>query len=344
MNRFRKSGLEFLVATDVAARGLDVDDVQVVVNYDLPYDGEDYVHRIGRTGRAGRSGCAITFVSGRELFQIQRIERYTKTRIHRSTVPTADEVQAARANVFLGRLRATLQSGKFERQDELVGRLLEEGFTSTDIASALIHHLQYDNATPVTAEPEADRAQLRVGRPERWESAQRSGAQVSEHPAPFKEGARQLPREPRRMKEPTMQPATARAKVSPQETGGARHPAGRTQIARDNRAPSIAPVPQDSRPPAPFKEPSIRASKKSRGTPADKTRLYMNVGEEMNIVPEDVVNAILGETGLPRQVVGKVDVRERHLFVDVASEHANAIIGKLNRRDIKGRRIKVKMA
>ena len=76
MNKFRKSGLEFLVATDVAARGIDVDDVQVVFNYDLPYDGEDYVHRIGRTGRAGRSGRAISFVSGRELFQIRNIERY----------------------------------------------------------------------------------------------------------------------------------------------------------------------------------------------------------------------------------------------------------------------------
>src|SRR5256885_3878651 len=70
MNKFRKSGLEFLVATDVAARGIDVENVQVVFNYDLPYDAEDYLHRIGRTGRAGRSGRAISFVSGREPFQI----------------------------------------------------------------------------------------------------------------------------------------------------------------------------------------------------------------------------------------------------------------------------------
>src|SRR6185436_1104155 len=73
MGRFRKSGLEFLVATDVAARGIDVDDVEVVFNYDLPYDGEDYVHRIGRTGRKGRSGRAISFAAGREVFQIQNI-------------------------------------------------------------------------------------------------------------------------------------------------------------------------------------------------------------------------------------------------------------------------------
>src|SRR4029077_17511511 len=83
MNKFRKSGLEFLVATDVAARGIDVDDVQVVFNYDLPYALEAYPHRIGRTGRAGRSGRAISFVAGKEMFQIHNIERFTKVRIQR---------------------------------------------------------------------------------------------------------------------------------------------------------------------------------------------------------------------------------------------------------------------
>src|SRR5437868_5839039 len=107
MNKFRKSGLEFLVATDVAARGIDVDDVQVVFNYDLPYDGEDYVHRIGRTGRAGRAGRAISFVAGREVFQIHNIERYTKVRIQRGKPPTAGEVEEARATLFVDKLRAT---------------------------------------------------------------------------------------------------------------------------------------------------------------------------------------------------------------------------------------------
>src|SRR5580765_1730049 len=133
MNKFRKSGLEFLVATDIAARGIDVDDVQVVFNYDLPYDGEDYVHRIGRTGRAGREGRAISFVSGRELFQIRNIERYTNTRIQRARVPTEAEVSDAKENVFIGRLRAMLQSGEFKKQDHVIERLLEEGFSSTDI-------------------------------------------------------------------------------------------------------------------------------------------------------------------------------------------------------------------
>ncbi len=119
MNKFRKSGLEFLVATDVAARGIDVDDVQVVFNYDLPYDSEDYVHRIGRTGRKGLSGRAISFVSGRELFQIRNIERYANTRIQRARIPSEAEVVEARENVFIDKLRITLKSGEFKRQDSV---------------------------------------------------------------------------------------------------------------------------------------------------------------------------------------------------------------------------------
>src|SRR5206468_8141430 len=148
MNKFRKSGLEFLVATDVAARGIDVENIEVVFNYDLPYDGEDYVHRIGRTGRQGRSGRAISFASGREVFQIRNIERYTNMRIHRAQAPSVNEVEEARANAMLDKVRATLKSGDYKRQDQLLERLLEEGFNSTDIASALLHQLQGGDSPP----------------------------------------------------------------------------------------------------------------------------------------------------------------------------------------------------
>src|SRR6476620_5963919 len=147
MNRFRNSALEFLVATDVAARGIDVENIEAVFNYDLPYDGEDYVHRIGRTGRQGRSGRAISFASGREVFQIRNIERYTNTRIQRGSPPTVMEVEEARANVVLDKVRATLKSADFKPQEQLIGRLLEEGFSTTDIASALLHHLQSAEST-----------------------------------------------------------------------------------------------------------------------------------------------------------------------------------------------------
>jgi ATP-dependent RNA helicase DeaD len=151
MAKFRKRGIDFLIATDVAARGLDVDDVEVVFNYDLPHDGEDYTHRIGRTGRAGRSGRAITFVSGRELYKMQSIIRFTKGKIRRERIPTEEEVEKKRANSFYDALHKTLEEGKYERQDALIGRLLDQGYVATDIASALIHLLGDDAARP--AEP-----------------------------------------------------------------------------------------------------------------------------------------------------------------------------------------------
>ncbi|MDX2110483.1 MAG: DEAD/DEAH box helicase [Verrucomicrobiota bacterium] len=142
MEKFRRRGFEFLIATDVAARGLDVDDLEVVFNFDLPNDAEDYTHRIGRTGRAGRSGRAFTFVSGRELWKLEGMVRYARLQIRRERVPSLDQVEAARENVFFEKLRATLISADFKSQDRMIDRLLEQGYASTDIISALVHLLQ----------------------------------------------------------------------------------------------------------------------------------------------------------------------------------------------------------
>jgi ATP-dependent RNA helicase DeaD len=146
MDKFRRRGFEFLVATDVAARGLDVDDLEVVFNFDLPNDAEDYTHRIGRTGRAGKTGMAFTFVSGREIYKLEAMVKYARLQIRRERVPSLDEVEEARGNVFFEKLRATLDEKKFRSHDEMIDRLLEQGYTSTDIASALIHLMQSDAA------------------------------------------------------------------------------------------------------------------------------------------------------------------------------------------------------
>ncbi|MFM1850796.1 MAG: hypothetical protein RIS54_480 [Verrucomicrobiota bacterium] len=142
MDKFRRRGFEFLIATDVAARGLDVDDLEVVFNYDLPNDAEDYTHRIGRTGRAGKSGQAFTFVSGRELYKLQGMVRYAKLNIRRERIPSLDEVEEARTNVFFEKIRSTLDAREFKPHDRMIDRLLDQGYASTDICSALIHLLQ----------------------------------------------------------------------------------------------------------------------------------------------------------------------------------------------------------
>jgi len=170
IGKFRKRGLDFLVATDVAARGLDVDDVEVVFNYDLPHDGDDYIHRIGRTGRAGKSGRAITFVSGREIYKMQNIIRFTKAKIRRERIPSEEEVEKKRANSFYDSLRKTLEEGQYEKQDAVIGRLLDQGYVATDIASALIHLFGRDEAPePARQERPAPRAREEDFRPERPE-------------------------------------------------------------------------------------------------------------------------------------------------------------------------------
>ncbi len=378
MNKFRKSGLEFLVATDVAARGIDVDDVQVVFNYDLPYDPEDYVHRIGRTGRAGRSGRAISFVAGRELFQIQQIERYTKTRVQRAKAPTAGEVEEARANVFLDKLRASLTSGEYTKQDHLVERLLEEGFTSTDIVSALMHLLQKGEAAKPAgaAAPHREESYDRPQREERPSRPERGGGfrerreerfqadrprdfrSGSERPARFDarrdapmERKKSLPAKP--VSKPANAPSPAKAEAPAPAPAG---PRGEGESETVKAAPEISPEARKmlARPGrvAPDEVATTEAgaavrpgsAKPSRATPVNQTRLYMNVGSEMDVAPGDVVGTIMGETGLPQETIGRVDVRERHLFVEVSAQHANAIIAKLNRTRIKGQRLKVKVA
>ena len=362
MNKFRKSGLEFLVATDVAARGIDVENIEVVFNYDLPYDGEDYVHRIGRTGRQGRKGRAISFASGREVFQIRAIERYVNTRIHRATAPTVDEVEAARANVVLDRIRATLKSGEYRRQDQLVERLLEEGFSSTDIASALLHHLQGGDSPPAAPPPREETSRTRepygseTSRSRPYSGSRRPEPGGADRP-PYSQGGRSRyeraapparegrsgPYEPRSPR-PRVEPAHRRERsVEPPQPKAIAPAPVKESAAPAQPPPTPAPTAIPAVPRRPEPAPSS-APKHSRKTPDGQTRLYVNAGAEMGVSESDIVGTILGETGLPRKVVGAVDIRERHMFVDVAAEHANGIISKLNRAQLKGRRAKVKVA
>jgi ATP-dependent RNA helicase DeaD len=137
MNKFKNSEFEFLVATDVAARGIDVDALEVVINYDLPHDPEDYVHRIGRTGRAGRKGMAATFVTGRDIYKIQYLEKFTHSRIRRANIPTSSEVEGKRSEQMFGKVQALLASRNYTDQTQFTDRLMEEGFQATEVCSAL---------------------------------------------------------------------------------------------------------------------------------------------------------------------------------------------------------------
>ncbi|APH39427.1 ATP-dependent RNA helicase [Methanohalophilus halophilus] len=138
MSNFRKGEIETLVATDVAARGIDVENIEAVFNYDIPQDEESYVHRIGRTGRAGKEGVAITFASGKDIRKIKNIQKHTKAKIIRKNVPSQSDVEDIRAEMLSQNVKKIIDDGHIGKYEHWVENLLEEDYASVDVAAALV--------------------------------------------------------------------------------------------------------------------------------------------------------------------------------------------------------------
>ena len=141
MDKFRNGTIDILVATDVAARGIDVDDVEAVFNYDLPQDEEYYVHRIGRTGRAGRSGISFSFVFGKEMRKMRDIERYTKTKLIKPDIPSVADVEEKKVNTFFNQVKEVVEAGHLTKQIQWLENFCSESeaeYGVVDIAAALL--------------------------------------------------------------------------------------------------------------------------------------------------------------------------------------------------------------
>jgi ATP-dependent RNA helicase DeaD len=318
MDKFRRRGFEFLIATDVAARGLDVDDLEVVFNFDLPNDAEDYTHRIGRTGRAGKKGMAFTFVAGRELYKMQNMVHYGRLNIRRERVPSMDEVEEARGNVFFEKLRATLEEKKFRSHDQMFDRLIEQGYTSTDIASALIHILQNQNAEPAKAPPPVKTKP----KAERIAANEAPRPAAPPPPAPPRDQeittAPFLTKAPAPIRGPVSRPAAAGREASPPPK-----PTG-DKFAAQKRG-------GFERKPRTGREPGF-------------TTVVFNVGRQHLVTPADLVGKIAGVTRLPANVVGVIDIHEEHTTVDVATEHVEQIVAKLAGIRVKSQSLKLAVA
>ncbi|MDY6843684.1 MAG: DEAD/DEAH box helicase [Thermodesulfobacteriota bacterium] len=135
LKRFRHNQSTVLVATDVAARGLDIENISHVFNYDLPMDLELYVHRVGRTGRAGKTGIAISLLTTKEMWRLRRIEDFTKQKITRITIPTVEEIEEHRESELLEQLMVWLQRGRCHKEQQLVSKLAEVGHEPLQIAA-----------------------------------------------------------------------------------------------------------------------------------------------------------------------------------------------------------------
>ena len=166
MAGFRSGKTEILVATDVAARGIDVDDVEAVFNYDIPQDEEYYVHRIGRTGRAGREGMAFSLVVGREIYKLKDIQRYCKTKIHERQIPSVNDVTKIKIDNILTRM------GKIIEEEDLGSlvqaieeKINEEEYSSLELAAAFLKDILGEESEEIEE----------IYAPEQWEEGRGRG-------------------------------------------------------------------------------------------------------------------------------------------------------------------------
>lgn len=153
MKKFRSGQVDILVATDVAARGLDIDNITHVVNFDVPSDSESYVHRIGRTGRAGNTGVALTFITPREFRQLKLIERSIKTKIIRGTLPTDASVLERQREQIVSKMQTILEQDRYQDYLPIV-ETLEKDYDIQDIAAAALKFMQ--EGAKALEEPEAE--------------------------------------------------------------------------------------------------------------------------------------------------------------------------------------------
>ena len=155
MKKFRQNEVDILVATDVAARGLDIDNITHVVNFDVPQDPESYVHRIGRTGRAGNTGVSITFITPREFRQLKLIERTIKTKIIRGVLPTDENVLERQREQIISKMQSVLEQDNFHDYLPIV-EALEKDYEISDIAAAALKFMQEGNKALETPESKSD--------------------------------------------------------------------------------------------------------------------------------------------------------------------------------------------
>ncbi|MFC2038819.1 DEAD/DEAH box helicase [Chloroflexota bacterium] len=171
LNRFRNNQITVLVATDVAARGLDIDDISHVFNYDLPEDPELYVHRVGRTGRAGKTGIAISLLTAKEQWRLRRIEGFTKQEFSQAQIPTIEEIEGHRENQIIEQMMTWLQRGRCQNELRIVNRLAEMDHDPLQIAAIALKIARGEEKQ----RPIAHISEVREGRSSRSRRENKSG-------------------------------------------------------------------------------------------------------------------------------------------------------------------------
>lgn len=299
MNKFRSGSLDMLIATDVAARGIDVDDIDTVYNYDVPQDAEYYIHRIGRTGRAGKTGRAYTFVGPRETAKLRMIQKLAKAKIRRVPPPSIKDVENCRIDRFLDKLRCVMRDSDLTAYIAPVEKLMDEDFALTDIAAALIKvQVEGDGRNGGSMPASASAAQT---------SASYDYAGDSDdygHDSRRKNGKNRFDRDDRSERSERF------GRDERRERGDRRHDAGRNR--------------------------NLRREFEDTGAEPGMVRFFINVGKSQGVKPKDIVGAIAGEAHIAGKNIGAISILNDFSFVEIPMDLAVDVHRIMNESTIRG--------
>ncbi|MBD2751564.1 DEAD/DEAH box helicase [Spirosoma validum] len=340
MSKFRSGTTSILVATDVAARGIDVDDVDAVINFDIPLDEEYYVHRIGRTGRAGKSGRAFSMVGRDEKYRFREIQSYTKVRVEKGVIPSFEDIVGVRKARFIEQLQQTIQESKdLNLYDDLLTQLHHTGFTTEQIVAALVKRsmgLEKNEFADQNLGLEDDRRREDRGRTNdrgRGEGAgrfedRRGGGRFNERDdRGSRFGRNDGPDRDRN------------------ERGGSRfgNREDRPRFERNDGDAAFRPARDDR---GAERKPYFDRDDKRvpREREANMTRLMVSIGRKDFVRPGDIVGAIAGEANIPGGSIGSIDIFDKFTYVDVPKDVANRVVDAMEGNTIKGRRVNIEIA
>lgn len=290
LNRFRQNQIKVLVATDVAARGLDIDDISHVFNFDLPEEDDLYVHRIGRTGRAGKSGIAISLITPQEQFRLRRIENYIHQKINRTALPTVEEIQQQRDEQLLEKVNVWLKRGRAQRERAMIEELAAGGYDIVDVAAAALKVARAEEKQrPIAALSVVQEMPERKTRPVSKYAERRAGRRTDQRAdqGPARYGERE-------------QADTSRRGAERRKPAGSVHTHGYSQTGSTGHT----------------------------SHEAGMIRLSLGVGRKHGVKPNEVVSSIAYYAEIPGSAIGKILIDEQHTLVDIPEEFARQALAK----------------
>ncbi|MFC0265091.1 DEAD/DEAH box helicase [Alloscardovia macacae] len=305
MKRFRSGKVEVLIATDVAARGIDVDDVEAVFNYDIPREVEYYVHRIGRTGRAGRAGRAFSFVRGKEVYKLRDIQRYCKTKIVAQHIPTLADVQAMKTEKVMDDVLSVVEAGGLHEMIDIIETQINTSdYTAMDIAAAFLKKA-LEGASDMSAQ-NADGVDTLTAFDKRGED-------------PGFDLAGERPNRKKR-----------REREFGEGHDGSRGEGGRGRDGgRDGRDGGRG---------------SRKHNLHKEDVEVGMTRFKISLGKKHGIRPNDVVRIISSEAHIPGRAIGAIELNDNTSYVELPSELSSLVLKSMKKVKFKGKKLGLELA